>query len=76
MLSGRTVDKHACNLDKDQLVTASMEGAMCGRPIGAAEKMHPTPRSAKRRAAQDCMGVGLRACKRKIEEEMLKIHPE
>ena len=70
------MDKHAYNLGKDHLVTASMEGAMCGRPIGAAKKMHPTPRSAKRRGAQDCMGVGLRACKRKIEEEMLKIHPE
>ena len=70
------MDKHAGNLGKDQLISALMEGAMCGRPIGAAEKMHPTPRSAKRRAAQDCMGVGLRACKRKIEEEMLTIHPQ
>ncbi|KAM3393323.1 hypothetical protein ACQJBY_014153 [Aegilops geniculata] len=71
---GRVVDKHTCNLGEDQFVSAPMEDTLCGRPIGAAEKMHSTPRPAKRRAAQDCMGIGLRACKKKTWDEALKTH--
>ena len=70
------MDKHPCDLGKNQLVIVSMEDPLCGRPIGAAEKMHSTPRSAKRQAAQDCMGVGLRACVKRARDEALKAHSE
>ncbi|XBH64197.1 hypothetical protein VPH35_118014 [Triticum aestivum] len=72
----RAVDKHPCNLGKDQLIATSMEDSLCGRPIGAAEKMHSTPGSAKRRAAQDCVGIGLRACVKRTRDEALKAHSE
>ncbi|XP_040248697.1 uncharacterized protein [Aegilops tauschii subsp. strangulata] len=73
---GRAVDKHPCNLGKDQLIATSMEDSLCGRPISAAEKMHSTPGSAKRRAAQDCVGIGLRACVKRTRDEALKAHSE
>ena len=74
MLSGGAVHKHPCDLGKNQLVIASMEDPLRGRPICAAEKVHSTPRSAKRRVAQDCMGVGLRACVKRTRGETLKAH--
>ena len=70
------MDKHLCDLGKDQHIVTSMEDPLCGRPIGAAEKMHSPPGSAKRRAAQDCMGLGLRACVKRTRGEVLKAHSE
>ena len=70
------MDKHQYNLGKNQLVIASMEDPLCGRPISVAEKMPSTPGLTKRRATQDCVGFGLRACMKRTRGEALKAHSE